>query len=93
MHSVVKFMGRQFESSAEVTEWDPPQHFGMKVDEGPVPFRLSMRIEAAGSGSQVTISGQAEVGTFFKLAEGLVGKQLQKQFETDLKAMKSKLEG
>lgn len=89
--SVVKFMGREFESTAEITEWEPPSRYGMRVEEGPVPFELSVRIEPEGSGSLVTLNGQAEVGSFFKLAEGLVGKQLQKQFETDLNTMKSKV--
>lgn len=92
MKSIVKFMGREFESTAQITEWEPPSRFGMKVDQGPVPFELSVRVESEQSGSRVTLHGQAEVGSFFKLAEGLVGKQLQKQFETDLKTLKSKLE-
>lgn len=35
----------------------------------------------------MTISGQAEIGGFFKLAEGLAGKQLEKQMEADAAAL------
>ena len=35
---------------------------------------------------------QAELGGFFKLAEGLVGKQIEKQMETDSAKLKKLLE-
>jgi hypothetical protein len=37
--------------------------------------------------------GQAEMGGFFKIAEGLAGRQLEKQIEKDLAGLKRALEG
>jgi len=39
----------------------------------------------------MTLTAQAELGGFFKLAKGLVGKQLEKQMETMLVALKTLL--
>ena len=44
-------------------------------------------------GTELTIDVEAEFGGFFKLAEGLVGKQLEKQLDTNFDALKLLLEG
>ena len=51
-----------------------------------------MKLESQENGTQVTETFQAEVGGFFKLAEGLVGKQMEKEFDTDFDALKLLLE-
>ena len=42
--------------------------------------------------AEMTLDIEAEFGGFFKLAEGLVGKQLDKQMEANLDAVKLLLE-
>ncbi len=91
-HSVDKFIGRKMESDSEVTVWDPPNEFGWKSVGGPVPFELSLKFTPEGDGTQVNFSGQAELGGFFKLAEGLAGKQMEKQIEGDFNNLKKVLE-
>lgn len=90
--TVDKLMGREIESTAEVTAYDPPHKFGQKTIGGPMPFEFTVTLEPENSGTRLTMAGQAEVGGFFKLAEGLVGKQLEKQIETDFKGLKKLLE-
>jgi carbon monoxide dehydrogenase subunit G len=92
LKSVDRLLGRKIESTSEVTVWDPPRQYGQKSIGGPVPFALTVTLDPAGSGTQVTIEGQAEIGGFFKLAEGLAGKQLKKQIETDFAGLKRVLE-
>ncbi len=41
---------------------------------------------------QLNIRAWAEIGGFFKIAEGLVGKQARKQFDLDFEALKLLLE-
>ncbi|MGB7874028.1 MAG: hypothetical protein WBL25_06565 [Anaerolineales bacterium] len=57
----------------------------------PVPFEGTQKFEAQDGGTQMTLTAQAELGGFFKLAKGLVGKQLEKQMETMLVALKTLL--
>ena len=91
-HSVDKLLGREIESKAEVTVWDPPNKFGLKTLGGPMPFEYIQKFKSEEGGTQITFSGQAEIGGFFKLAEGLVGKQFEKQIDKDLNGLKQYLE-
>jgi carbon monoxide dehydrogenase subunit G len=87
-HAVSKFLGRKIDSTVEITVWDPPNRYGQKVVSGPVPFEVTIKFEPKENGTQLTIGGDAEFGGFFKMAEGLVGRQL----DTDFNALKLVLE-
>lgn len=91
-HNIDKLLGREIKSTIEVTVWDPPHKVGLKTVGGPMPYEATETFESKESGTQLTFSGQAEIGGFFKLAEGLVGKQLEKQIDKDLKGLKQYLE-
>ena len=87
-------MGRKIKSTLEVTAWDRPNKYGFKVIEGPVPFQGVTELTTSGElGTELTVDIEAEFGGFFKLAEGLVGKQLEKTLDTDFNALKLVLEG
>ncbi|UCE62649.1 MAG: SRPBCC family protein, partial [Nitrospirota bacterium] len=85
--------GREIEATAEITVWDPPNQFAFRLPKGPFPLEGANIFEPKGNGTQVTQTGTGEPGGFFKLAEGLVGKQLKKQLDTNLSALKLLLEG
>ncbi len=87
-----KFMGREIDSALEITSWDPPAQTSFKTVTGPVPFELTATLAEEGAGTNLTMRGTAEFGGFFKLAEGLVGKQMDKQMGSDLKSLKEVLE-
>ena len=89
---VARFLGRKAELVGEITGWDPPNLQRVKSVGGPVPFEGTSKFEAQGDGTLLTQTGQAEFGGFFKLAEGLVGKQLEKQGESERAALKLLLE-
>ena len=92
--SVIKFLGRKIDSTLEITIWDPPNTLGFKVIEGPMPYEGTMGFEStAEGGTELTADFEGEIGGFFKMAEGLVGKQLEKQLDTDFSALKLLLEG
>lgn len=93
LKSVDKFLGRKLESMAEITAWDPPTKYGQKTLSGPVPFEFTITLEPEGNGTQLKMDGQAEFGGFFKLAEGLVGKQMEKQLDADFNGLKKLMEG
>jgi carbon monoxide dehydrogenase subunit G len=90
--SSARFLGRKMDSELEITEWDPPNRVSFKVASGPVPAEFTNTLEAQGDGTLLTLTSQAEFGGFFKLAEGLAGRQLEKQFENDLGTLKLMLE-
>jgi carbon monoxide dehydrogenase subunit G len=90
--SKLKFLGREMEAEIELTSYDSPNQSSVKSINGPVPFENTYKFESKGNGTQMTISGQAEIGGFFKMAEGLVGKQFEKQMDADGAALKKLLE-
>lgn len=90
--SVTRFLGRDIETNQQITVWDPPNQFGFKSVSGPIPIEGGMKFEPEGNGTKVTMGGQIEAGGFFKLAEGLVKRQLESQFVTNLEALKLLLE-
>ena len=89
---VRNFLGRKLEAEIELTGWDPPNQVSEKSINGPIPFEFTNKFEAQGNGTLMTLKGEAELGGFFKLAEGLVGKQVEKQVESDLASLKLQLE-
>lgn len=90
--SVNRFLGRDINAELEITDWQPPTQNTFKTISGPIPFELTVKVEAQDGGTLLTQKGQVEFGGFFSLAEGLVGNQLKKQMEADLNALKVLLE-
>jgi carbon monoxide dehydrogenase subunit G len=90
--SVGKLLGRKIDIAIEVTNWDPPQQMGFKTVGGPLSVEGTIKLESQENGTLLTQSGQGEFGGFFKIAEGLAAKQLQKQVDTDFDALKLVLE-
>jgi len=88
-----KFLGREMVSKFEVTQYEPNKKFTGKVTEGPVKFEVSQTFEAVDGGTKVSIMIQGEPSGFFKVAEGMVQKQLQSQMASDFERAKKLLEG
>ena len=92
IHSVSRMLGRDMEMDMEITEWNPPNLWGMKGSSGPMKFENTNKFEPKDGGTLLVQNFQGEVGGFFKVAESLAIKQLQKMVETDGKALKTLLE-
>ena len=89
---VTGFLGRKIQIAVEITGWDPPKSWGVKALSGPFPIEATTKCEAEGNGTRVTETSQAELSGFFKLAKGLLGKQLQKDRDKALAALRVVLE-
>ena len=91
---VRKFMGKEMNTLLEVTALDANSKYAAKVIKGPVPFEVDVTFEAeGGDATKMTTSVSGEPGGFFKLAEGMVSKQLEESLKEDGKRLKSILEG
>ena len=89
---VGKFLGRKNETEIQMTSYEPPRQSTVKAVSGPIPFENTHKFQKQDGGTLLTFVGQAEIGGFFKMAEGLAGKQIEKQLETDAAALKKLLE-
>ena len=89
---VRKFLGRKLESTLEVTEYEPSRRFAFKVVSGPVPFHVEHTLEPSNGGTRLSVVGEGESGGFFKLAEPLVIKAVERQTKSDFETLKDLLE-
>ncbi|HAV78742.1 MAG TPA: hypothetical protein DCX53_15440 [Anaerolineae bacterium] len=87
-----EFLGREFELDIEMISYDPPRQYIAKTISGPFPVEVSNSLEAHDGGTLITVSARAEIGGFFKLAEGLVKKQLESQMHSEYETLKQILE-
>ncbi len=88
-----KFLGRDMESKLEVTVFEPNKRFVQKVVSGPIPFEIIQTFDPSVNGPKLTVLTQGEPGGFFKLAAGMVQKQLESQLQGDVERLKKVLEG
>jgi uncharacterized membrane protein len=89
---VLKFLGKRIETTLEVVEFEPGRRFSLKTLSSPIPFEVQHVLEPAGNGTTLTVTLEGEPGRFFRLAEGLVERNAQRQIEQDYATLKAKVE-
>jgi carbon monoxide dehydrogenase subunit G len=84
-----KIMGRQFDWTVEVTEFDPPRRMVSRSVEGKLDFTVTLMLEPAADGTRLTQRIDAASGlggVFGKLADALVeraqGRTVRANLET-----------
>jgi carbon monoxide dehydrogenase subunit G len=90
---VRSFLRRRVESKLEVIAYEPNREFSLKVISGPLLFAIKQTFESVAGGTRIDIVAEGEPGGFFKLAEGMVKKQLESQLAGDAARLKNGLEG
>jgi carbon monoxide dehydrogenase subunit G len=90
---VSKFLGQKMEMKSEVVVWNPPTRFEYKTVDAPVSMQGMFSFIAEDGGTLVTMRGEGEFGGLFKLAEGMMKSQMDKQMDDTLQALKKALEG
>lgn len=92
--SEIRFLGVPLTVTWEVTDYQPPKKIAVKSIEGPVSVKASYTFEAASEGqTKVSVSGKAEVGGIFSVAEPLVERMAQRQWDASFENLKDVLEG
>jgi carbon monoxide dehydrogenase subunit G len=90
---VLKFLGRQFEATIEVTEYEPGRRFSIKTLSRPIPFQVQHTLEPSnGGGTKLHVTLEGEPGGLFKIAEPLVMRNAQRQVASDFATLKRLVE-
>jgi len=89
---VARFLGRQSESSVEVTKFDPGLRYTTKTISGPFHLEVDTTLEAVGNDTSLTTVYRGESRGFFKLAEPIVVRLVKRQFETSTEMLRELLE-
>lgn len=91
--STIRFLGVPMEVVWEVTEYKPPTKIKVKTIEGAVTVEAGYTFEAVGeSQTKVSVHGEADVGRVFSLADPLVERMAQRQWEASFENLKDVLE-
>ena len=89
---VVQLLGRRIEWTAEATEYEPNKKVKDKVAAGPMSAEQSQTFEPVEGGTRFTLVLEGETGGFFRLAEPIVIRILQRDLEADVANLKDILE-
>lgn len=87
-----QFLGRKMESTQEVIEYVLNKTLSTKSTSGPLPLEIHYAFEPAGNGTKIEIEANLDAGGFFKLAEPIAGRMLQRQTASDAETLKELLE-
>lgn len=89
----VRFLGKLVKTTFEVTEFKPHRKIAVKTLSGPVKMESEETFESAGDGkTKITVHGEAHASGLFKLAEPIIERMAQRQWETSYENLKDLLE-
>lgn len=92
IHEIRKLLGLKIESIVEVTEFEPDRLFGGRVRSGPVPWQFHYAFEGTDGSTRVDFHMEGEPGGFFRVAEPLVVRTVEKQLQNDFSTLKELVE-
>lgn len=91
--SEIRFLGVHIHTTWEVTEYEPPNKIRVKSISGPVSVTAGHTFDAVAEGvTKVTVQGKADVGGIFQVAEPIVQRMAQRQWEVSYHNLKDVLE-
>lgn len=89
-----QFMGQRFQATSEVTRYEPPRVFGLKI-QGPLSLTIinSMYCEPTNTGgTRLRMVGEADMGPATRLMGPLSTSFITKQLDTQINLLKHALE-
>ena len=87
-----RVLGRPFQSSAEITAWNPPHSWTVKTTRGPVPGTGRFTLTPQGESTRVDAVSDLEPTGFFKAAGPVFEQLARRQAQQDLETLKAVLE-
>jgi carbon monoxide dehydrogenase subunit G len=90
----LKFLGKRFQTTIEVTELEPARRFSLRTRSGPIPFQVRHTLEPTegGDATRLRVELEGDPGGLFKLAESLVMRNVQRELEGDFARLKELVE-
>lgn len=89
---VLLFLGRRLEWTSELTEYEPNRKWKEKIAAGRLSLEQSLTFEPVEGGTRVTLVGEGEPRGFFRLADPIVVRMMQRDVEGNLARLKDILE-
>ncbi|MGD8969484.1 MAG: SRPBCC family protein [Anaerolineae bacterium] len=92
MRTVDRFIGREVETTSEITIWDPPKKYAFQTVGGPAVARFTLAFESIEDGTKLTSCGEVEFKGLLKVVGWLLGRQIKNQAQSDFDTLKRLLE-
>ena len=92
VREVRTLLGRRGESTLEVTEYEPPRKFSLRVVSGPLPYEVQHTLLDENGGTRLDWVAEADTSKFPRIAVRMVAGAVEAQFKADLERLKSVLE-
>ena len=89
---VAKFLGRRIQSTFEVLEYEPERMVKATTTSGSFPITFTRLVEPVEGGTQVAAIIEGDASGFFKLAEPLMARLVQRSVDADYANLKHILE-
>jgi len=90
-HGVGKVAGRKIETDFRYTEFEVDRRIAYTITK-PFPMTATVVLEQVADGTHVSQTIEGEPGGFFKLAEPLVVRMSQRQFQNDFDNLRDLME-
>lgn len=91
--SIIRFLGIPMTVTWEVTDYARPTKIAVKSIEGPVSVTAGYTFEGtAVDKTKVTVHGEADVGSVFRVAEPIVERMARRQWAASFENLKDVLE-
>jgi uncharacterized protein YndB with AHSA1/START domain len=84
-----RLLGRGFETSVEITEFEVNHRFATKTTSGPFYLEVEYTLEPVDGATTLTTVVRGESKGFFKLAEAVTIRVTKKQFEAAAESLKA----
>lgn len=90
--SIGHFMGRRFEGTFEITEYEYCRKYGYKSLSGPISSQTLYIFDIFGGGVKISVSTHASTANLIKVNEKILQKQMKRQLKENLEMLKNVLE-
>lgn len=87
-----KFLGRRIQTSFEVIAYEPRAMVKARSTSGSFPITFTRSVESLEEGTRVTAVIEGDASGFFRLAEPLLNRMVERQINADYAALKELLE-
>jgi carbon monoxide dehydrogenase subunit G len=85
-------LGREVNTTLEITAFDPPHLFVLKALNSPVPFSVRHPPAPHAGGTTLTVVAEGDSAFLPGFAAGIMARRAEKQFRKDFERLKQRLE-
>ena len=92
IHERRTFMGRDVKTEVEVTGYEFPDLFDLRLRGGPVSYEIHHELKRAGAATRLRVRAELKIGAMMRIAAQGPLKMAEREFRSDFERLKQILE-